>query len=175
MNNISVATAKAIALRVHGDQKDKKCYPYMAHILDVASRVSHLGESFEITGLLHDAIEDASKHSNGEEFKKEITNQIEASFSDDVIQAIHAMTKLSSDDYFTDYLPRVKGNKIAKQVKIADSSHNLSKAHLLIDEPELQERLRKKYIKVLNELGEDGLSCEKPIIYKDEDEEWVEQ
>ena len=43
----------------------------------------------------------------------------------------------------------------------------------LIDEPDLQEKLRKKYIKVLNELGEDGLTCEKPIIYKDE--EWVEQ
>ena len=34
-----------------------------------------------------------------------------------MIEAIHAMTKLSSDDYFTDYLPRVKRNEIAKQVK----------------------------------------------------------
>ena len=83
------------------------------------------------------------------------------------------MTKLSSDDYFADYLPRVKRNKIAKQVKIADSSHNLSKAHLLTDEPDLQDKLRKKYIKVLNELGVDGLSYEKPIIFKHE--EWVEQ
>jgi (p)ppGpp synthase/HD superfamily hydrolase len=40
----------------------------MAHILDVASRVSHLGENYEITGLLHDAIEDASKHPNGRGF-----------------------------------------------------------------------------------------------------------
>jgi (p)ppGpp synthase/HD superfamily hydrolase len=165
--------AKEIAKKVHGNQTDKKQYPYMAHILDVASRVSHLGESYEITGLLHDAIEDASKHPNGEDFKKEITNQIEKSFGNDVIEAIHAMTKLSSDDYFNDYLPRVKRNEIAKQVKIADSSHNLSKAHLLINEPVLQDRLRKKYIKVLNELGEDGLSCEKPIIYQDE--EWVEK
>ena len=173
MNNNLVFEAKEIAKKVHGNQADKKKYPYMAHILDVASRVSHLGENYEITGLLHDAIEDASKHPNGEEFKKEITSQIEKSFSKDVIEAIHAMTKLSSDDYFTDYLPRVKKNEIAKKVKIADSSHNLSKAHLLIDEPDLQDKLRKKYIKVLNELGEDGLSCEKPIIYKDG--EWVEK
>jgi len=95
------------------------------------------------------------------------------SFSNDVVEAIHAMTKLSSDDYFADYLPRVKRNKIAKQVKIADSSHNLSKAHLLIDEPDLQDELRKKYIKVLNELGEEGFACEKPIIYRDG--EWVEK
>ena len=173
MNNNLVLEAKEIAKKVHGSQVDKKKYPYMAHILDVASRVSHLGENYEITGLLHDAIEDASKHLNGEEFKKEITSQIEKSFSNDVIDAIHAMTKLSSDDYFADYLPRVKRNEIAKQVKIADSSHNLSKTHLLIGEPDLQEKLRKKYIRVLNEIGEDGLSYEKPIIYKDE--EWVEQ
>jgi len=173
VNKNLVFEAKEIAKKVHGNQKDKKKYPYMAHILDVASRVSHLGENYEITGLLHDAIEDASKHPNGEEFKKEITSQIENSFSNDVIEAIQAMTKLSSDDYFNDYLPRVKRNEIAKQVKIADSSHNLSKAHLLINEPDLQEKFRKKYIKVLNELGEDGLSCEKPIIY--EDGEWVEK
>ncbi len=173
MNNNLILKAKEIAKKVHGNQKDKKKYPYMAHILDVASRVAHLGEDYEITGLLHDAIEDASKHPNGEEFKKEITNQIENSFSYEVIEAIQAMTKLSSDDYFADYLPRVKRNKIAKQVKIADSSHNLSKAHLLTDEPDLQDKLRKKYIKVLNELGVDGLSYEKPIIFKHE--EWVEQ
>ena len=173
MNKNLLFEAKEIAKKVHGNQTDKKRYPYMSHILDVASRVSHLGESYEITGLLHDAIEDSSKHPNGEDFKKEITNQIEKSFSKDVIEAIQAMTKLSSDDYFNDYLPRVKRNEIAKQVKIADSSHNLSKAHLLMNEPDLQDRLRKKYIKVLNELGEDGLSCEKPIIYQDE--EWVEK
>ena len=173
MNKNPLFRAKEIAKKVHENQSDKKNYPYMAHILDIASRVSHLGESYEITGLLHDAIEDASKHLNGEDFKKEIISQIEKSFSNDVIEAIQAMTKLSSDDYFHDYLPRVKRNEIAKQVKIADSSHNLSKAHLLINEPDLQDRLRKKYIKVLNELGEDGLSCEKPIIYKDG--EWIEK
>ena len=173
MNNNLVFKAKEIAKKVHGNQTDKKNYPYMAHIIDVASRVSHLGESYEITGLLHDAIEDASKHPNGEEFKKEIISQIEKSFSEDVIEAIHSMTKLSSDNYFTDYLPRVKKNEIAKKVKIADSSHNLSKAHLLIDQPDLQNKLRKKYIKVLNELGEDGLSSEKPIIYQGE--KWIEK
>ena len=83
------------------------------------------------------------------------------------MQAINVMTKSSGDDYFADYLPRVKNNKIAKEIKIADSSHNLSKAHLLDDEPELQDKLRQKYIRVLNELGVDGISCEKPIIFKD--------
>jgi len=33
--------------------------------------------------------------------------------------------------------------------------------------PELQEKLRKKYIRVLNERGVVGTSCKKPIIYRD--------
>ena len=58
MNTSTIIKAKEIALRVHGNLRDKKGYPYMAHILDVALRVTHLGETFEVVGLLHDAIED---------------------------------------------------------------------------------------------------------------------
>ena len=161
-NKTLITKAKKIAVRVHGNQVDKNNYPYMAHILDVASRVSHLGEPFEIVGLLHDAVEDADP----EEFKKEILEEIETSFNEEVIKAITAMTKNSGEDYFQDYLPRLKENKIAVQVKIADSSHNLSKAHL-IEGATLQDKLRNKYIKVLNELGVDGKSCEEPLVYND--------
>ena len=56
-------------------------------------------------------------------------------------------------------------------MKIADSSHNLSKAHLL-DEIH-QDKLRTKYIKVLNELGEDGMSCEIPLVYSEPEEKWI--
>ena len=165
--------AKAIAEKVHGAQTDKKDFPYMAHVNDVAKRVQQLGDDYFIVGLLHDAIEDSVKHNDGQGFQEEIKNLIKTAFDQEVVDAINAMTKLPKDDYFEDYLPRVKRNNIAKEVKIADSSHNLSKAHLLDNEPELQEKLRNKYIKVLNELGVDGTSCEKPIIFKNG--EWVEK
>ena len=165
--------AKAIAEKVHGAQTDKKDFPYMAHVNDVAKRVQQLGDDYFVVGLLHDAIEDAVKHNEGQRFQEEIKNLIKTTFNQEVVAAINAMTKLPEDDYFEDYLPRVKKNIIAKEVKIADSSHNLSKAHLLDNEPELQAKLRKKYIKVLNELGVNGPSCEKPIIFKDG--EWVEK
>jgi len=165
--------AKAIAEKVHGAQTDKKDFPYMAHVNDVAKRVQQLGDDYFIVGLLHDAIEDSVKHNEGQGFQEEIKNLIKTAFDQEVVDAINAMTKLPKDDYFEDYLPRVKRNNIAKEVKIADSSHNLSKAHLLDNEPELQEKLRNKYIKVLNELGVDGTSCEKPIIFKNG--EWVEK
>ena len=165
--------AKETAEKVHGSQTDKKNFPYMAHVNDVAKRVQQLGDDYFVVGLLHDAIEDAVKHEEGKKFQEEIKNLIKTTFNQEVVAAINAMTKLPEDDYFEDYLPRVKKNIIAKEVKIADSSHNLSKAHLLDNEPELQAKLRKKYIKVLNELGVNGPSCEKPIIFKDG--EWVEK
>ena len=165
--------AKETAEKVHGSQTDKKNFPYMAHVNDVAKRVQQLGDDYFVVGLLHDAIEDEVKHEEGQRFQEEIKNLIKTTFNQEVVAAINAMTKLPEDDYFEDYLPRVKKNNIAKEVKIADSSHNLSKAHLLDNEPELQAKLRKKYIKVLNELGVNGPSCEKPIIFKDG--EWVEK
>ena len=152
---------------MHSSQTDKKGYPYVAHINDVARRVQEFGDEYIIVALLHDAIEDAVDHKDGKKFQEEIINEIKETYNREVVQAINVMTKSSGDDYFADYLPRVKNNKIAKEVKIADSSHNLSKAHLLDDEPELQEKLRQKYISVLDELGVDGISCEKPIIFKD--------
>ena len=139
----------------------------MAHIFDVASRVAHLGESYEIVGLLHDAIEDAEPA----EFRGKIVAEIKATFGDELYGSIDAMTKRSGEDYFRHYLPRLKGNKIALHVKVADASHNLSKAHL-IDDVKLQDKLREKYIKVLDEIGEDSSFCEKPIIFKNG--AWVE-
>lgn len=173
MKSCKLQEAERIAKSVHSSQKDKKDYPYMAHIYDVSERVKHLGEDYEVVALLHDAIEDAIDHLRGRQFQIEIENKIKEAFSTEIVEAINVMTKLSSDDYFEDYLPRVKRNKIAKQVKIADSSHNLSKAHLLDDQPELQQKLRNKYIKVLDKLGIDGTSSEKPLIFKDD--RWIEK
>lgn len=158
MNKIT--KAKEIAIQVHSDQVDKKNYPYLAHVYDVAKRVSKLGESYEIVGLLHDAIEDASPDG----FKEHIVSEIIEYFDDEIYLAILAMSKTKGEDYFKEYLPKVKANQIALNVKIADASHNLSKAHLIEDQ-DLQDKLRNKYVKALNELGVDGRECEKPIRF----------
>tara|TARA_B100001142_G_scaffold308340_1_gene339805 strand:- start:14 stop:769 length:756 start_codon:yes stop_codon:yes gene_type:complete len=172
-----IEIAREIAEKVHLEpnekypegQKDKKENPYMAHINDVASRVSELGESYEIVGLLHDAIEDA----HNDLAREEVRNLINSNFNSEIIEAINAMTKNENEDYFLEYLPRLKKNNIALKVKIADSSHNLSKAYLFDDEPEVANELRKKYIAVLNELGVDGQECEEPIIFDKEESKWL--
>lgn len=147
MTNL-IKRAKEIASKVHKNQKDKLGYPYGDHIKHVALEVQHLGKNYEITGLLHDSIEDAEPN----EFKKEIVSEIRKGFSEEVYDAIKSMTKEKNEDYFKEYLPRLKRNKIAIEVKKADASHNLGKAHL-IEDSALQNKLRKKYKRVLKELG----------------------
>jgi len=43
MNETLVTKATKKTKKVHEHQVDKKNYLYMSHVLDVASRVSHLG------------------------------------------------------------------------------------------------------------------------------------
>ena len=162
-----IKQAKEIAIRVHGNQTDKLNIPYFAHVEDISKRVAHLGVNYEVVGLLHDAIEDVSLDQ-----KEFLINEIHNLFDNEVAYAIDCMTKRNpprykkKEDYFEEYLPRLVSSDIAKKVKIADSSHNLSKAHLIKD-VELQNKLRNKYIKVLDFLGVDGKLCERPLIYKD--------
>jgi (p)ppGpp synthase/HD superfamily hydrolase len=171
-----LAIAKKIAQRVHGHQVDKKDYPYLAHVYDVAQRVNEYGKNHYIVGLLHDAIEDSCNISA--EFQQEIINEIKLNFDLEIYDAIMAITKLkpplreTKEDYLSEYLPRLKKNPIAVKVKIADSSHNLSKAHLIEDRVK-QGELRQKYINVLDSLGIDGKKQEKQIIFKNG--KWIEK
>jgi len=171
-----LAIAKRIAQRVHGNQVDKKDYPYLAHVYDVAQRVNEYGENHYIVALLHDAVEDSCSISAA--FQQEIINEIKLNFDSEIYDAIMAITKLkpplreAKEDYMSEYLPRLKENPIAVKVKIADSSHNLSKAHLIEDRVK-QGELRQKYINVLDYLGIDGKNQEKHIIFKNG--KWVEK
>jgi (p)ppGpp synthase/HD superfamily hydrolase len=96
----SILKARQIAEKVHETQTDKLDYPYMAHVNDVAKRVQSLGDEYIIVALLHDAIEDAVNHEEGEKFQEEIINEISKIFSQDIVDAINVMTKSSDDDYF---------------------------------------------------------------------------
>ena len=99
-----------------------------------------------MVGLLHDAIEDAG------EKKASIIDDIEFYFDDKIMDALDALTKQKGESYLHEYLPKVMQNKIAHAVKIADSSHNLSRNKYITDES-VQQRLRKKYVEGLSILG----------------------
>ena len=78
----------------------------------VASMVNEDNE--KIVAYLHDVVEDTNIT---------LADLKEVGFDNDVIEAIDAITKRDGENY-DDYIYRVSHNKIAKQVKIADMTHN---------------------------------------------------
>jgi (p)ppGpp synthase/HD superfamily hydrolase len=153
-----VSEARALAMEIHHGQTDKGNNPYIYHVLDVVRRVANLGPEYEIVAFLHDAVEDAPDH-------RPLTfAEIEQRFGSAVRAGVDAMTKQKSEDYHADYLPRVASDPIGKVVKIADASHNISKAHLITDET-LQKRLRAKYTVALEFLGADPIAAEAPLHF----------
>lgn len=133
--------AKAFALEKHAGQTDKLGVPYGAHIAHVAAQLERFGPEYEMTGWLHDVVEDC-----------DVTlDEIEEKFGVIIRRGVDAMTKRKGEAYFGEYLERIEENRIAIMVKFADSRHNLAKTHLLQNADD-QNRLKTKYESVLRRL-----------------------
>ncbi len=123
---------KAIKLAhiAHNGQVDKGGKPYIGHPLRVMNNVETL--SAKIVGVLHDAVEDSEL--TLEDLKV-------AGFSDVIIEAIAAITKLEGEKR-KDYLQRVMSNKIALRVKIADMTDNMDISRISNPTEKDRERIR---------------------------------
>ncbi len=106
-------TKKAIILayNAHMGQLDKNGLPYIFHPFHLAECMDSEEEC--IVALLHDVVEDTSV----------TIEELEKEFSSDIIEAIKLLTHDKSTDYF-EYIKKIKNNKIAKKVKIADLHNN---------------------------------------------------
>jgi hypothetical protein len=71
------------------------------------------GETVKVVAWLHDIVEDTDID----------LSLLENTFPTEAVEAIYAMTHGKDEDYF-DYVRRVKLNPIARQVKMADLTHN---------------------------------------------------
>lgn len=87
--------------------------PYLIHLIRVASEMRTNEE--KVVALLHDTIEDTQ--TTYAEIKQEFGNII--------ANAVEAITHRKGESY-KEYILRVKENNLAKAVKIADISDNLS-------------------------------------------------
>lgn len=107
-----VKFAEIIATIAHNRQLDKGGKPYIGHPQAVASMVTT--EDEKTVAWLHDVVEDTP-----------VTLDILLlmGFSAEVVDAVDAVTRRPGEDR-QDYLDRVKANKIATQVKLADLKHN---------------------------------------------------
>jgi (p)ppGpp synthase/HD superfamily hydrolase len=132
-----------LALRLcyeyHKGQKDKAGAPYFLHPISVALKVTT--ESEKITALLHDTIEDT---------ELTLSDLRLLGFSDEIIEAVGAITKDPNEDYF-EYIYRVKNNPIATAVKIADLKHNsdLSRLSEVTDKDRRRAAKYRKALKIL--------------------------
>lgn len=108
--NISfiVGVALEIAIKAHKGQVDKERVDYIKHPLKVACMVT--SEKAKIVALLHDVIEDS------EYTLEDLRN---SDFTEEIVDAVSVLTKPKNMSY-NDYLNRVKGNRLARQVKLAD-------------------------------------------------------
>ena len=73
----------------------------------------------KIVALLHDVIEDSNV----------TIDDLKPYFTNDILQAILCVTKEENYDY-ENYLRRIKNNPLAKEVKIADLTHNMDLSRL---------------------------------------------
>lgn len=140
-------TAKAMVLAYdkHKNQLDKSKIPYIYHPIHIAEKMDD--EASTIVALLHDVLEDTN--TTIDELKK-------YNFSKEVLEALVVITKLEDEDYFS-YINRVKMNKLARKVKLADLKHNSDIKRII--NPTEKDRLRvEKYLKALSILKQENIN-----------------
>lgn len=114
-NKTMLATMIQIATNYHFGQFDKGGNPYILHPLEVMRMVEIFNdEELSCIALGHDLFEDTDCSD---------INLCRAGMSKRVIDGIHVLTKISGQTY-DQYLARIKTNRDAVIVKMADLRHN---------------------------------------------------
>ncbi len=130
-----------IAVKAHNKQLHRSDQPYIGHLF----RVMNAGQTLEekVVGILHDLIEDTQLR---------LVDLSHEGFSEEIIDAVHALSKLENEDY-DHYLQRVKKNNLAISVKLNDLSDNMDIRRLkeLTDDDVVRMR---KYLNAYKQLTE---------------------
>ncbi len=106
--------AVALAVEAHKGQLDKSGQTYILHPLRLMLQMD--SEAEMITAVLHDVVEDSPW---------ELEHLREMGFSDEVLEALALLTHDTAALSYDNYIQRIKGNPLARRVKLADLSHNL--------------------------------------------------
>ena len=143
-------TKKAMRLcfEAHKTQTDKSGLPYVFHPFHVAEQMPD--EETTIVSLLHDVIEDTAYS---------IQDLRDMGFDEEVLDALALMTHDKSVPYL-DYVARIRENRIARTVKLADLRHNSDLTRLDKIDDKARKRIEKykEAIKLLSEVE----SCFQP-------------
>ncbi len=116
--------AMKLAYEAHLGQEDKNGMPYIFHPLHLAEQMKD--ENSTVCALLHDVVEDTPYT---------LSDLEGMGFPPEVIEALALLTHDKSVPY-GDYVRRIKTNRIASAVKLADLRHNSDLSRLdTVDEP----------------------------------------
>jgi len=110
--------ALRIAIEAHAGQKDKAGEPYILH--PIRLMLQQTTNDTRIVALLHDVLEDSVV--TAEDLAK-------TGFSKQVFRAVQCLTRNADEDYFI-YISKIKKNKMARTVKLADLEDNMKLARL---------------------------------------------
>lgn len=110
--------ALEVALKAHGDQKDKAGEPYFFHPVRVALNCDTAAQ--KVVALLHDVLEDTSVTAR---------QLLDEGFDTMTVSAVEALSRRNGEDYM-DFIHRLSRNPLAAQVKIRDLRDNLNLARL---------------------------------------------
>lgn len=107
-------TKKAMKLcfAAHKDQVDKSGLPYVFHPFHLAEQMTD--ELTTVAALLHDVVEDTAYT---------LDDLQQMGFPSQVLEALALLTHDDAEPYLS-YVARLKGNPIARAVKLADLRHN---------------------------------------------------
>lgn len=107
-------TKKAIKLayKAHEGQTDKGGVPYVFHPFHVAEQMED--ELSTAAALLHDILEDT---------KITLSDLEKEGFPEEILGAVKLLTRGGNASYL-EYIQKLKGNSIARAVKLADLAHN---------------------------------------------------
>lgn len=113
-----------LAVHYHKGQQDKQGQPYILHPLHLMMQMQNEAEM--ITAVLHDTIEDTPLTLN---------DLREEGFPEAVLTALALLTHDKTVPYLT-YIKQIKANPLARAVKQADLTHNMTLQRL----PQLTEK-----------------------------------
>ena len=129
-----VSLALDIARKAHNGQVDKAGRPYINHPVAVASMVNTDDE--KMVAYLHDVVEDTVV---------QLDDLRAFGFGAHIVEAVDAISRRKGESR-EDYLKRVRGNSLARVVKLADLKHNSDISRILCP-LEKDYRRRERYLK----------------------------
>lgn len=128
-----------IATKAHKGQVDKAGKDYIEHPKEVAARCK--GLDTKIVAMLHDVIEDTDLAAQ---------DLVRSEIPDYLVDAVTLLTKVKDENYSEDeYYRKIKKNRIARVVKLADLSHNTDLSRL----EQVDEKAMKRYKKYLSRIA----------------------